>query len=412
MSQVQILKKGSKTPDKETTDKAINNTVQKDNQQKDNQQKEVTNPSLGSFSMNGRTIQGQLALDRLFDKYKDVDLSERGMYDVANKAILEGQKVIYNPANNTIQVLDESGNDITGNYTKIKASPNDSVFKRTWDATFKNRADSFKRSGQYLSSIDMNIPEEPKEPVESKYKWERGNNDWWTNTKDGKSIDFEDVLNRDRWNTVINNIDNIYNSRDIKDIMNNEEYDMSAWSNNTTELERLRNLYNEIGDTPEIRQQYLNNLKQRLISGSLTAGDYDLLGLMGFKKPDTQNVNNNKQNNEYKTPEGWTGNTDAAKNAGVTIVHNEDGTWSVTGSDNYTKNTWYNKGLKFLEGTPFEDGFIIDGILRSKEDVLANPDSYRYKIGNFMALGNSNGWNDWYDRANASGVRFVGDRIW
>lgn len=131
MSQVKILKKGSKTPDKETTDKVINNTVQKDNQQKDNQQKEVINPSLGSFSMNGRTIQGQLALDRLFDKYKDVDLSERGMYDVANKAILEGQKVIYNPANNTIQVLDESGNDITGNYTKIKASPNDSIFKRT-----------------------------------------------------------------------------------------------------------------------------------------------------------------------------------------------------------------------------------------------------------------------------------------
>ena len=165
MSQVKILKKGSKTPDKETTDKAINNTVQKDNQQK-----EATNPSLGSFSMNGRTIQGQLALDRLFDKYKDVDLSERGMYDVANKAILEGQKVIYNPANNTIQVLDESGNDITGNYTKIKASPNDSVFKRTWDATFKNRSDSFKRSSQYLSSIDMNIPEEQKDPIESKYK--------------------------------------------------------------------------------------------------------------------------------------------------------------------------------------------------------------------------------------------------
>ena len=126
MSQVQILKKGSKTPGEETTNKAVNNTVQKDDQKK-----EVTSPSLGSFSMNGRTIQGQLALDRLFDKYKDVDLSERGMYDVANKAILEGQKVIYNPANNTIQVLDESGNDITGNYTKIKASPNDSVFKRT-----------------------------------------------------------------------------------------------------------------------------------------------------------------------------------------------------------------------------------------------------------------------------------------
>lgn len=126
MSQVQMLKKGSKTPDKETTDKVTNNTVQKDNQQK-----EATSPRLGSFSMNGRTIQGQLALDRLFDKYKNVDLSERGMYDVANKAILEGKKVVYNPANNTIQVLDESGNDITGNYTKIKASPNDSGFKRT-----------------------------------------------------------------------------------------------------------------------------------------------------------------------------------------------------------------------------------------------------------------------------------------
>ena len=41
MSQVKILKKGSKTPNKETTDKIINNTVQKDNQQK-----EITNPSL------------------------------------------------------------------------------------------------------------------------------------------------------------------------------------------------------------------------------------------------------------------------------------------------------------------------------------------------------------------------------
>lgn len=409
MSQVKILKKGSKTPDKETTDNAINNTVQKDNQQK-----EATNPSLGSFSMNGRTIQGQLALDRLFDKYKDVDLSERGMYDVANKAILEGQKVIYNPANNTIQVLDESGNDITGNYTKIKASPNDSIFKRTWDATFKNRADSFKRSGQYLSSIDMNTPEEQKEPVESKYKWERGNNDWWTNTKDGKSIDFEDVLNRDRWNTVINNIDNIYNSKDIKDIMNNEEYDMSAWSNNTTELERLRNLYNEIGDTPEVRQQYLNNLKQRLISGNLTTGDYDLLGLMGFKRPEESSTGTSSTSNNTESESIDNTNSDNSKNETIDstprIIQNEDGTYSIAGEE-YKDTNWYLGGNPYFEDTDYKNGFYINNRLYTQEDIEKSPELQKL-IAPFSELNKNNGYNAWYDAANNSGFRFYDDRIW
>jgi len=44
-----------------------------------------------------------------------------------------------------------------------------------------------------------------------------------------------------------------------------------------------------------------------------------------------------------------------------------------------------------LENTPFADGFIINGILRSKDDILANPDNYQDKIGSFMSLGNSNG---------------------
>lgn len=408
MSQVIKLKTGKKTPKlPKLEEPVIQDTVQVPEQK----------PVLGNFSRDGRTIHGQNALDRLLNVYKDKDISEKGMFNVADKAIRDGYNVTYNTGDNTIKVTDISGNDITDDYMDgIKAKTTDSLIKRTWDATFKNRADRFKRSGQYMLNVDMtDDTESTKIP---KFKWERGNNDWWTTKKvDNKDVyDDTDVQNKDRWNTVINNFTNIFGSSKIDDIMKAPAYDMSAWTGHESDLDKLRKLYNEVGNTKESRDQYLNNLKQRLISGNLTEGDYNILSLMGFKKPETQNTNDNSvqepASTEYKVPEGWTGDIDAAKNAGITIVHNDDGTWSITGPDDYTKNTWYNKGLKFLKGTPFEDGFIINGVLRSKEDVLANPDSYRDKIGNFMALGNSKGWNDWYDRANASGVRFAGDRIW
>jgi len=95
-------------------------------------------------------------------------------------------------------------------------------------------------------------------------------------------------------------------------------------------LTQLRKLYNEVGGTKEARDQYLNNLKQRLVSDNLTEGDYNILRLMGFVKPkvqtSTETSSNNGNNNTYTIPDGWTGNTDAAKDAGVTISHNDDGT--------------------------------------------------------------------------------------
>lgn len=408
MSQVIKLKTGKKTPKlPKLEEPIIQDTVQIPEQK----------PMLGNFSRDGRTIHGQNALDRLLNAYKDKDISEKGMFNVADKAIRDGYNVTYNTGDNTIKVTDISGNDITDDYMDgIKAKTTDSLIKRTWDATFKNRADRFKRSGQYMLNVDMT--DDTKSTKVPKFKWERGNNDWWTTKKVGNKdvYDDTDVQNKDRWNTVVNNFTNIFGSSKIDDIMKAPAYDMSAWTGHESDLDKLRKLYNEVGNTKEARDQYLNNLKQRLISGNLTDGDYNILSLMGFKKPGTQNISTNSEqettSTEDKVPEGWTGDIDAAKNAGITIVHNDDGTWGITGPDDYTKNTWYNKGLKFLKGTPFEDGFIIDGILRSKEDVLANPDSYRDKIGNFMSLGNSRGWNDWYDRANASGVRFAGDRIW
>lgn len=408
MSQVIKLKKGNKTPKLPKLEEPV---IQDDVQIPEQK------PMLGNFSMNGKTIHGQNALDRLFSVYKDRDVSERGMFNVADKAIRDGYNVTYNAGDNTIQVVDSNGNDITNNYMDgIKAKTTDSLIKRTWDATFRNRADAFKRSGRYMQNIDMS--DDSEKVTAPKFKWERGNNDWWTTKKvDNNDVyDSDDIMNQDRWNTVVNNFTNIIGSSKIEDIMNASAFDMSAWTGHESDLTQLRKLYNEVGGTKEARDQYLNNLKQRLVSDNLTEGDYNILRLMGFVKPkvqtSTETSSNNGNNNTYTIPDGWTGNTDAAKDAGVTISHNDDGTWSITGPDEYTKNTWYNKGLKFLENTPFADGFIINGILRSKDDILANPDNYQDKIGSFMSLGNSNGWNDWYDRANASGVRFVGDRIW
>ncbi len=77
--------------------------------------------SLGSFRMNGRELDGQLAIDRLAAVYRDLPQNERGMFSVAQRAILDGNTAEYDPTNNTIKVLDKDGNNITFDYTDTKA---------------------------------------------------------------------------------------------------------------------------------------------------------------------------------------------------------------------------------------------------------------------------------------------------
>jgi len=123
MSQVVKLKKGNKTPKLPKLEEPV---IQDDVQIPEQK------PMLGNFSMNGKTIHGQNALDRLFSVYKDRDISERGMFNVADKAIRDGYNVTYNAGDNTIQIVDSNGNDITNNYMDgIKAKTTDSLIKRT-----------------------------------------------------------------------------------------------------------------------------------------------------------------------------------------------------------------------------------------------------------------------------------------
>lgn len=84
----------------------------------------------GSFKMNGRTIYGQTAIDRLANVYKSLPLDEREMFTVAQQAIQNGDTVEYNPTNNTILVTNADGKDVTSTYTSTKANVNNSRFKR------------------------------------------------------------------------------------------------------------------------------------------------------------------------------------------------------------------------------------------------------------------------------------------
>lgn len=92
----------------------------------------ASGPLPGKFTMNGKSLSGQTALDRLWNVYKDTDVSEREMYNMAQRAISDGLEARYNPGDNTIQILDNNGVDVTAKYTAdgLKASPSDSRFKR------------------------------------------------------------------------------------------------------------------------------------------------------------------------------------------------------------------------------------------------------------------------------------------
>ena len=132
----------------------------------------VINPTqstkkVGKFTMNGKSLDAQLALERLNKLYAGTSSGERGYYTAASKAINEGHEFVYDPSTNTFKVISgDDGSDITSQFTQyIPKKIVRGEFAKDLGATFNTRAHQARVGGERLSTLDMNIPEEVKEEV-------------------------------------------------------------------------------------------------------------------------------------------------------------------------------------------------------------------------------------------------------
>lgn len=174
---------------------------------------------------------------------------------------------------------------------------------------------------------------------------------------------------------------------------------VSGYDNNDT-LNGLSNWY---------KGQNADELIGRIKNNTLSEDDYEVLAALGFQKDGNISVLSDSK----KSHADWKGNADAASRAGVYFTKDKDGNWflnNIGDSSDYLGQVWYNGGLDFLSGTEFADGMIgADGRLYTRADILGG----KYQDGRvnaFLSAQNQNGWRNWYDAANASGVRFTGDR--
>lgn len=141
MAQVKYLKNGEK------------------NASKDTEQQQAAVPQEGVFRKNGKTLTGQLAIDRLEELAAKQSGDEREGFSIVKRAIQDGNIVDYDSDRNEITITDKDGNDVFSKYSDINASYDDSGFKRNMDATLNNRRHRFKKSLYNLARVNMELPD-------------------------------------------------------------------------------------------------------------------------------------------------------------------------------------------------------------------------------------------------------------
>lgn len=180
------------------------------------------------------------------------------------------------------------------------------------------------------------------------------------------------------------------------------KYDLQDWEGDTT-LSGLTDWY-AAQNGGFNREEFLTRLREN----KLTNLDWEVLSKMGFVAG-TPVVSSPSDTFH----EDWNGNKDAASKQGVYFTKDKDGNWIVKSNDSsnqYLGSNWYAGGLDFLAGTQWADGIIgADGRLYTRGEVLNG--TYRSpEVAAFLAAMDAKDWRSWYDLANASGVRFSGDR--
>lgn len=224
----------------------------------------------GKFRMNGWEISGQRALDNLAVAYAGSDPSERGMWNVAQRAIQDGYTAQYNNGDNSIQIFDTDGNDVTSKYTDTKASTTDKGIKRFFDSIGENESHRFKKSGRYMSLVNMDDTG-TDDSASNKIKLNRGYG-WWEYSKDenGNNVYINGVNNEAKMN-IIRGIRTYFDDANPDTLA--DRYDLTGWDKNL--MDAFASKYGQI--SPLSRDDYWNQLQDRIKAGKTTAEDDQLL---------------------------------------------------------------------------------------------------------------------------------------
>ena len=369
----------------------------------------VTNPTqstkkVGKFTMNGKSLSAQLALERLNKLYANTPGGERGYYAAASKAINEGHEFVYDPSTNTFKVLSgDDGSDITSQFTQyIPKNVVRGEFAKNLGATFNTRAHQARVGGERLSTLDMNVPEEVKEEV-AKTLLERavGHTDFEYN-EDGT---FKDTIEQRNW---LNNIRNIASYIAAEDDGLDDKWDYKNWGNNQKDREYLRSLRDELANDPE----YFNNLIQRIQDGKLDESDKKLLTRMGFYKNENGASTSEEDSTASTKTEGpvydskWTGGTNWLRGQGIGISRNTDGSFQLTGGNHgITNGAYYLGGIEDFDNSIYKRGFAYNGRLYTLDE--AKKDATLSQIIQPFIGARSDNYDDWWKQRNESGVGFI-----
>ena len=291
-------------------DGGSNTVIKKEEENKDLKKSEVETSKIketpiqptkkvGKFTMNGKSLDAQLALERLNKLYAGTSSGERGYYAAASKAINEGHEFVYDPSTNTFKVISgDDGSDITSNFQQyIPRNVVRGDFAKNLGATFNSRAHQARIGGEKLSTLNMDVPEEAKTTSKTLLERAIGHTDFLYN-EDGS---FKDTIEQRNW---LNNIRNIasYIAADNDGLDDNWDY--KNWGASKDDREYLRSLKDELASDPE----YFNNLIQRIQDNKLDESDKKLLTRMGFYKNETG----------ASTPSAATQTQTASENGGPT----------------------------------------------------------------------------------------------
>lgn len=281
--------------------------------------------------MNGREISGQEALDKLTPLLG-------GTTGGISTAIQQGKIVDYNPADNTIFITDDSGEDLTLKYLPAleNMTPRDSTFKRRWRATFNTEKHQAALDLEKLRRIDMigaAAQDGPKDLTELR----RANNDWFefnTNDDGTKSFIENHQGNEDKF-SIIDLIAAYHNSSDE----DKKKYSTSKWTKD--QLNEFSNFYKTITD----KDAYWKGLKNRIRSNSLDKSDIYTLKSFGFN-PDGSTPSEDTVVNKGKWNKAGFGNLydllgdRAYIDDNGAIALNPGQSWGWNLGD--LKNVWFN----------------------------------------------------------------------
>lgn len=345
----------------------------------------------GMLTINGKQYTAQQINDYI--NQAGFDPEERAAIAGTVNAIASGAQVSLDRNANSL-----SGDNIQsyfsgfyGNDTKAQNNVGRSAGWARRQARWNTRHNTVNHAISKLGGIEDYYTKKKEEQEAQKTRLYKGSDTNGFYTSDGRFLEGPENSQN------ISRITAIFDALQSGDL---SKYDLQDWSGDTT-LSGLTDWY-AAQNGKFNREEFFKRLREN----KLTEVDWEVLAGMGFIPGTTPQADSKTSHVD------WKGNANAAKRAGVYFTKNSDGTWSINGNQDYLNNTWYAGGLDFLTGTDFEGGAIHNGKLYTRQQVLNNDPSLGGAFQTWMnARTTAKDHRSWYDLANASGVRFVGDRM-